>query len=86
MLPSKHLKCIPQYHFFQHPFFARGTVCVNSLPCNFSQITYNHFQNILKLFQVLPNLPFTKSEMMRNYYLQTWYIQVASGVAKRLKT
>ena len=31
---------------------------------------YNHFHNILRLFDVLPNFPFTTSEMMSNYYLQ----------------
>ena len=31
--------------------------------------SYNHFHNILKLLYVLPNFPFTTSEMMRNYYL-----------------
>ena len=30
---------------------------------------YNHFHNILRLFDVLPNFPFTTSETMRNYYL-----------------
>ena len=47
---------------------------------------YNHFHNILKLFDVLPNLRFTVSEIMRDYYLQTWYIRVTSRVAERLKT
>ena len=27
----------------------------------------NHFHNILRLFDVLPNFPFTKSETMRDY-------------------
>ena len=30
---------------------------------------YNHFQNILRLFDVLPNFPFTRSETRCNYYL-----------------
>ena len=30
---------------------------------------YNHFHNILRLFDVLTNFPFTTSETMRNYYL-----------------
>ena len=42
---------------------------------------YNHFHNILKVFDVLPNFLFATSETMRDYYLQTWYIRVA----KRLK-
>ena len=32
-------------------------------------IIYNHFHNILILFDVLPNFPFTTSETMRDYYL-----------------
>ena len=31
--------------------------------------SYNHFHNILILFDDLPNFPFTASETMRNYYL-----------------
>ena len=30
---------------------------------------YNQFQNILRLFDVLPNFPFTASETMGDYYL-----------------
>ena len=30
---------------------------------------YNHFHNISRLFDVLPNFPFTTSEMMCDYYL-----------------
>ena len=30
---------------------------------------YNHSHNILRLFDVLPNFPFTKSETMDDYYL-----------------
>ena len=33
--------------------------------------SYNHFHNILRLFDVLTNFPFTASETMRNYELQT---------------
>ena len=47
---------------------------------------HNQLHNILRLFDVLPNFPFTTSEMIRDYYLQTWYIRVASQVAERLKT
>ena len=32
---------------------------------------YNHFDNILRVFDVLPNFLFTTSETMRDYYLQT---------------
>ena len=45
-----------------------------------------HFHNILRLFDALPNFSSTKSETMRNYYLETWYIRVASQVAEGLKT
>ena len=31
--------------------------------------TDNDFHNILRLFDVLPNFPFTISETMRDYYL-----------------
>ena len=47
---------------------------------------YNHFHNTLRLFDILPNFPFTTSETMRDYYLKTWYIRVAPRVAERLKT
>ena len=33
------------------------------------QEIYNHFHNILRLFDVLPNFPFTTSEAMGDYYL-----------------
>ena len=48
--------------------------------------SYNHFQNILRLFDVSTNFPFTTREKMDNYYLQTWYIRIASRVTERLKT
>ena len=48
--------------------------------------TYNHFHNILRLFDALPNFRFTTSETVDDYYLCTWYIRVASRVAERLKT
>ena len=32
--------------------------------------TYNHFHNILELFDVLPNFPFNISLTMRDYYLK----------------
>ena len=37
-------------------------------------------------FDVLPNFAFTTSETMRDYYLQTWYVKVASHAAQRPKT
>ena len=48
--------------------------------------TYNQFHNILRLSNVLPNFPFTTSETMGDYYLQAWYIRVASRVVEQLKT
>ena len=47
-----------------------------------SENSYSHFHNILRLFDVLTNFPFTTSETICDYYLQTWYIRVASRVAK----
>ena len=49
-------------------------------------LTYNHFHNILRLFDVLPNFRFTANETMGDYYIKAWYIRVASRVAKRVKT
>ena len=46
----------------------------------------NQFHNFLRLFDVLPNLSFTASETMYDYYLETWNIRVASRVAEQLKT
>ena len=46
----------------------------------------NHFHNILRLFDVLPNFSFPTTETMSDYYLWTWHIRVASRFAKRLKT
>ena len=43
------------------------------------RVIHNHFHNILRRFDVLPNFPFTTSEMMRDYYLQTWYIRVGNN-------
>ena len=37
---------------------------------------YNHFDDILRLFDVLANFPFSTSEAMRDYYLQTWCVCV----------
>ena len=39
------------------------------------ELVYNHFNNMLRLFDVLPIFSFTTtSETMRSYYLKTWYI------------
>ena len=40
-------------------------ICLN----NFRMyLNCNHFHNILRLFNVLPNFPFTTSETMRDHY------------------
>ena len=38
------------------------------------ELVYNHFHHIFRLFNVLPNFPFTTSETMRDFYLSTWDI------------
>ena len=48
--------------------------------------TDNQFGNILRLFNVSPNFRFTTSESIGDYYLEAWYVGVASPVAERLKT
>ena len=45
--------------------------------------SYNQFHKILRLFDVLPDFPFTTSETMGNYYLSTWYFGVASRVPEQ---
>ena len=40
----------------------------------------------MRLFNVLANFLFTKSETIRDYYLWTWHIRVASWVAERVRT
>ena len=44
----------------------------------------NQFDNILRLFDVLPNFLFTKIKMIENYYLEIWYIRVVSRVPEQL--
>ena len=39
----------------------------------------------MRLFDVLPNLPFTTSEMMRDYYLQTWYYELPHELPNDLR-
>ena len=65
-----------------HPKF-KLTLCLHKMIS--VSLSHNHFHNILRLFDVLPNFPFTTSEAMCDYYLWTWYIQVSSRVAERLK-
>ena len=50
------------------------------------EIVYENFDNILRLFDVLPNFSFATSKTMRSYYLQTWHIRVTLRVAERRKT
>ena len=47
-----------------------GFVALAANPANPAK-PYNHFHNILRLFDVLSNFPFTTSETMGDYYLQT---------------
>ena len=42
--------------------------------------SYNHVHNILRLFDILPDFPFTTSETMGEY------LRDAPRVAERLKT
>ena len=42
--------------------------------------------SFLRLFSLLPIFCFSASERMRDYYLSTWYLRIASRVVKRLKT
>ena len=60
-----------------HLRYPRFAPVENGLPTEKRELflTYIHFHNILRLFEVLPNFPFTTSEMMRDCYLQTWYIR-----------
>ena len=44
------------------------------------QKDYNHFHNILGLFDVLPNFPFTTSETMRDYYLSPRHFRRWGGL------
>ena len=46
----------------------------------------NYFRYVLRFFDVLPNFPFTTSEIIQDYYLYTAYVQVLLRVAERLKT
>ena len=46
----------------------------------------NQFHNISRPFDVLPNFAVTTSEMIGDYYLQAWYLRVASRAPDGLKT
>ena len=43
---------------------------------------YNHFHNVLRHSDILPNFIFTTSVTMPDYYLWAWYIRIASQVAE----
>ena len=48
----------------QRDIYAKGREKLKIL-----QVICNHFHNILRLFDILRNFPFTTSESMRDYYL-----------------
>ena len=52
------------------------------LRCHSKVHYYSHFHNTFRFFDVLTNFPFTTSKTMRDYYLKTWYIRVASRYFK----
>ena len=60
-------------HFFhfrlETPFLSKFGPNCQYLQFKVKLDTYNHFRNILRLFDVLTNFPFTTGETMRNYYL-----------------
>ena len=45
----------------------QNTIGINILGYVISGTTYNQFHNILRIFDVLPNFPFTTSETMGDY-------------------
>ena len=65
-------KCRPSEGYFRQtlvkPKRANIFTKNGNKSCKFSG-NYNHFHNILRLFDVLPNFPVTKSEKMGDYYL-----------------
>ena len=44
-------------------------ILVDKTKCSSGHRNYNQFHNILRLFDVLQNFPFTTSETMGDYYL-----------------
>ena len=54
----------------KYPFWEN--LVQNIKVANLKHDTYNHFHNILKLFDVLPTFLFTTSETMRDHYLQAY--------------
>ena len=45
-----------------------GAILIKNTSESFFSISYDHFQNILRLFDVLQNFSFITSEMKRDYY------------------
>ena len=60
-----HVLCIRPEIPFLGTFGQKHQNCLFKLKYS----TYNHFHNILRLTNVLPNFLFTTSETMRDYYL-----------------
>ena len=64
------------YHYFDAVGFI-SRVCTQIIPKKlvllfkryYAQIPHNQFPNMLRLFDVLANFPFTTSETMHDYYL-----------------
>ena len=46
---------------------------------------YNYFHNILRLFDVLTNFPFTKSETMCDYYSKHGICELPYELPNKLK-
>ena len=86
----RYLEYKKNLHIYLFSFFKISQKLHVFKNCGHSLLSYTKYYNlgqtILRLFDVLPNFSFTTSKMMRDYYLQTWYIPVASRVAKQLKS
>ena len=63
------MKSQTQRHGVQKVFYQIQSPISGSNFSNNKSITHNQFYNILRLFDVLPNFPFTTSETMCDYYL-----------------
>ena len=56
--------------FPQNEYSCSSTKKVNiTIEFNMLELVHNYLHNIFRLFEVLPNFPFTTSEMMHDYYL-----------------
>ena len=47
---------------------------LNNIKRSYLAASYNHVHNILRLSDILPNVSFTISEMMRDYYQSTQHV------------